>query len=66
VTTTPLHMSTSFNEEPDLDQEEAIPSDGKDVEGEQMMKEVRNSKLSDSDKDAPGTPGALPDGTRDR
>ncbi|MEJ8855680.1 hypothetical protein WKW79_13945 [Variovorax robiniae] len=33
------------NEEPELTQEESIPSDGKDVEGEAMMKQVRNKKL---------------------
>ena len=31
--------------EPEIVQEEAIPSDGKDVEGEEMMKLVHNNKL---------------------
>ncbi|MEJ8848934.1 hypothetical protein [Variovorax rhizosphaerae] len=40
------------NEEPELTQEESIPSDGKDVEGEEMMKQVRNKKLAQPDEPA--------------
>jgi hypothetical protein len=31
--------------EADLDREESVPSDGRDVEGEALMKQVRNDKL---------------------
>lgn len=34
-------------DEPEIVQEEAIPSDGTDVEGEAMMKLVRNDKLNE-------------------
>jgi hypothetical protein len=40
------------NEEPEITQEESIPSDGPDVEGEKMMKEVRNKKLEQPEKPA--------------
>ncbi|RYZ08760.1 MAG: hypothetical protein EOO24_10230 [Comamonadaceae bacterium] len=33
------------HEEPEIRQEEDVPLDGKDVEGERLMKEVRNPKL---------------------
>ncbi|MDB5847070.1 MAG: hypothetical protein JWP29_822 [Rhodoferax sp.] len=36
----------SHNEEPEITQEEDVPSDGRDHEGEAMMKEVKNDKLS--------------------
>lgn len=35
----------SKHEEPEPTQEEAVPSDGKDTEGEEMMKKVQNKKL---------------------
>ena len=34
-------------EEPEVTQEESIPSDGRDVEGERLMKKVSNEKLHD-------------------
>lgn len=34
-------------DEPEITQEESVPSDGRDTEGEQAMKEVRNHKLHD-------------------
>lgn len=34
-------------EEPEVTQEESVPSDGRDVEGEAMMKKVSNPKLDD-------------------
>jgi len=37
----------SPREEPELANEESVPSDGRDVEGEQLMKEVTNRKLHD-------------------
>lgn len=38
------------HEEPEITQEEAVPSDGRDIEGEKLMKEVSNDKL----KEKPG------------
>lgn len=43
------------HEEPEITQEEAVPNDGKDVEGEEMMKQVKNDKLEEKpgeEKDA--------------
>ena len=40
--TPPAHQ-----DEPEITQEESVPSDGKDVEGEEMMKKVRNKKLDE-------------------
>lgn len=37
----------SAHEEPEVTQEESVPSDGRDIEGEQLMKEVTNRKLHD-------------------
>jgi len=34
-------------EEPELTQEESVPLDGTDPEGEEMMKKVENKKLQD-------------------
>ena len=34
-------------DEPEITQEESVPTDGKDVEGEEMMKKVRNKKLDE-------------------
>jgi hypothetical protein len=39
--------SKPSTDEPEIDQEEAIPSDGRDVEVEEMMKSVRNDKLDE-------------------
>lgn len=44
----PREQSKTTTDEPEIVQEEAIPSDGKDVEGEEMMKLVSNDKLDDS------------------
>lgn len=38
---------THASDEPELSNEEAVPNDGRDVEGEEMMKEVRNKKLQE-------------------
>ncbi|MDB5732558.1 MAG: hypothetical protein JWQ03_2453 [Variovorax sp.] len=35
------------NDEPEITQEDDVPIDRKDVEGERLMKEVRNDKLKD-------------------
>ncbi len=54
---TPPHKSGA-DEEPELTQEESVPTDGKDVEGERMIKDVRNDKLHDkSGTEAPRTGG---------
>ena len=52
-------MSTSKpsgHEEPEVTQEESVPSDGRDTEGEQLMKQVRNGKLHDKDSAEHKTP----------
>ena len=36
------------HEEPEITQEESVPSDGPDTEGEEMMKDVVNRKLHDA------------------
>jgi hypothetical protein len=39
------------NEEPEITQEEAVPSDGKDKKGEQMMEELgRERRQQDKDR----------------
>ena len=46
---------SSKHEEPEITQEEAVPNDGKDIEGEEMMKQVVNEKLEEKpgeEKDA--------------
>jgi len=47
MTSSSAQRDTDANEEPELTQEDSVPSDGKDVEGEQMMKQVSNDKLAD-------------------
>jgi hypothetical protein len=49
---TPNEAET-HNEEPRPTQEESVPSDGRDVDGEEMMKSVRNDQL----KEPPPPPG---------
>lgn len=41
------------NEEPGITQEEAVPSDGKDKKGEQMMEELGRNKPGPALSDAP-------------
>lgn len=65
MTPNPLHKPARSDDEPDLDHEESIPSDGKDEEGEQMMRHVRNSKLTDSGQEASGKPEQSLDGNGD-
>lgn len=44
--TSPAEQTKSgINEEPEITREEAVPNDGRDIEGEKMMKEVKNKKL---------------------
>lgn len=45
------------HEEPEVTQEEAVPSDGRDTEGERLMKDVSNSKLHEKDEAGTRTPG---------
>ncbi len=35
------------HEEPEITQEESVPNDGRDVEGEKLMKDVVNEKLAE-------------------
>ena len=42
---TPTTPPTPKHEEPEVTQEDDVPTDGKDVEGEEMMKKVQNKKL---------------------
>jgi hypothetical protein len=44
MTSTPKH---SPHEEPEVTQEESVPTDGRDTEGEELMKDVGNRKLQD-------------------
>lgn len=37
--------SHKSHEEPEITQEEAVPNDGRDIEGEELMKSVENKKL---------------------
>ena len=41
-------------EEPEITQEESVPTDGRDVEGEEAMKKVKNDQMDDPK--APPTP----------
>jgi hypothetical protein len=41
------HPAGKTHEEPEITQEEAVPNDGRDVEGEKLMKEVSNDKLEE-------------------
>lgn len=47
MSTPPKPSHADHREEPEITQEEAVPTDGKDVEGEKMMKQVRNKKLEE-------------------
>jgi hypothetical protein len=41
----------SHNEEPEITQEEDVPVDRRDTDGEEMMKEVQNPKLEQPPKE---------------
>jgi len=41
-------------EEPEITQEESVPTDGRDIEGEEAMKKVKNEQMEDPK--APPTP----------
>ena len=47
MSTPPKPAQPDHREEPEITQEESVPTDGKDVEGEEMMKKVRNKKLEE-------------------
>lgn len=52
-------MSTpkpSPHEEPEVTQEESVPTDGRDTEGEALMKDVHNRELHDKDSAEHKTP----------
>ena len=42
------HPAGKNHEEPEITQEEAVPNDGRDIEGEKLMKEVSNEKLEET------------------
>lgn len=65
MTTPAPRKDTHSGEEPEITQEDAVPSDGKDVEGEEMMKKVSNKKLSDLKDDASEVPAKSQGGKRD-
>ncbi|MET3443741.1 hypothetical protein ABIC94_004547 [Variovorax paradoxus] len=44
-------------DEPEITQEESVPTDGTDTEGEEMMKKVENRKLEDPGEAEHKTPG---------
>ena len=44
------------SDEPDITQEESVPNDGRDVEGEALMKAVENKKLEDTSDPEAKTP----------
>lgn len=59
-----MNMSSTprdLNEEPEVTQEESVPSDGRDHDGENMMKQVSNPQLADSEP-TPSTSGKTPAG----
>ncbi|MDP9902524.1 hypothetical protein [Variovorax ginsengisoli] len=71
-TPTNIRDGKTPHDEPEITQEEAVPNDGRDVEGEAMMKEVGNKKLQEpgdrehkTPEKAAATPDAQqPDGSR--
>ncbi|NVM87946.1 hypothetical protein FHT32_001585 [Variovorax sp. SG517] len=44
------------HEEPEITQEESVPTDGRDIEGERLMKEVGNRKLHEKGEAEHKTP----------
>ncbi len=52
---------TDANAEPEITREEAVPNDGRDIEGEAMMKEVQNKKLEEPGEREHKTPEKTPD-----
>lgn len=46
-TTSSNPPSTRADPEPEITREESVPSDGRDTEGEDMMKDVQNKKLKE-------------------
>ncbi len=47
MNTQPPNQPSTADPEPEITREESVPSDGRDTEGEAMMKDVRNRKLQD-------------------
>jgi hypothetical protein len=52
----PTPAPRSTHEEPEITQEESVPSDGLDTEGQRLMKDVGNSKLHDKGEAEHKTP----------
>lgn len=65
MTTNSSQNTNHPNEEPEITQEDSVPSDGKDVEGEQMMKKVSNKKMADGGEDSAGAADKSLDSKRD-
>ncbi|CAN5540296.1 hypothetical protein BH10PSE18_BH10PSE18_42580 [soil metagenome] len=47
MNTKPSTPPVETNAEPEITREESVPSDGRDTEGEAMMKDVQNKKLEE-------------------
>lgn len=47
MNTQPSTKPSTSDAEPEITREESVPNDGRDTEGEAMMKEVRNKKLEE-------------------
>ncbi len=47
MNTQPSTPSSTHDPEPEITREESVPNDGRDIEGEALMKEVRNKKLKE-------------------
>ena len=66
MSSTPKHQGQQDtqrpHEEPEITQEESVPSDGTDTEGEKLMKDVRNHKLHDAGPAEDRTPAKSGDG----
>ncbi|KQW54147.1 hypothetical protein [Variovorax sp. Root411] len=52
----PNPATHSAREEPELTQEESVPTDGRDIEGERLMKDVSNRKLQEKGEAEHKTP----------
>lgn len=56
----------SSHEEPEVTQEESVPTDGRDTEGEALMKDVGNRKLHDKGSADHKTPEKASDKASDK
>lgn len=65
----PIPPAHSTHEEPEVTQEESVPSDGRDIEGERLMKDVSNQKLhekGDAEQKTPQNAGVPPETTPEK